>query len=451
MKKTDDVPSKSMGLLLLGTSLGNVIVILDVTVVNVSIGSIKTTLDASVAGLQWIVSAYTLVFAALLLSGGALCDRYGARTTFIAGLTVFTLASLFCGLAGSVEMLVLARALQGVGAAVCVPASLALLSKAFPEPASRAKAISIWGGIGGLALAAGPVVGGTMVASFGWPSVFFLNLPVGLLAIWLTLRHSSKDRHHGSKGIDILGQLFAIPALAGVTFACIESGTYGWGDPRVVGGLICSALSLPIFLLIERRSKQPMLPLDLFLSKTTSAAFFVGFVMNFSYYGFLFALSLFFQDVKGYSPLLTGLTFLPMTALAVFVNLGAGTIIARLGPKPPLIAGLILTTLGYLLLTRMGEDTAYIRFVGPMLAVGVGSALSLPSFTVAVMANVPSRRGGIASGVLNACRQAGGVLGVGIFGSFVAGKSFESGMHSALLISAALVAVAGFASILFVD
>ena len=441
--------SFSPALTLAGTSLGFVLVILDVTVVNVALARIEATLGTDIAGLQWVVNAYTLVFASLLLTGGALGDRLGAKRVFIAGFVLFTAASVACGCATSIGALVGARIVQGIGAALCVPASLALLNACFPEAAARARAVSIWAGAGGAAMAAGPVVGGLLVDRLGWPSIFFLNLPLGLVGIWLTAGFTPPAPLRRGRGLDPLGQILAIGALGGFTVACIESGPLGWQHPLVVSGLVCFVLGAALFLRVEATSADPMLPLSLFRSRVVSVACLVGLLANFAYYGLMFVLSLFFQSAKGYSPLATGLAFLPMTALITVANMVAGRLTARFGPKPAMVAGQALAAVGYLALAGIAVETSYEAIVGPLLAAGVGVALVVPSMTAAVLGNVARERAGVASGVLNAARQTGGVAGVGLFGSLVSGPpdTLLGGMHLALVLAGTALLVGCAASL----
>jgi len=442
--------TRAANLALLGTGLGNVIIILDVTVVNVALQDIRASLGADMTGLQWIVSAYTLVFAALLLSGGALSDRLGARRGFTIGLAIFTASSLACGLSLGESMLTAARAVQGIGAALSVPGSLALLGELFPGKAERARAISLWGAIGGLSLAAGPVVGGALIHILGWRSVFLINVPIGLAAIWLTLRHARPSPANPTRNLDLPGQALALPAIAGVVFACIQAGSVGWRSEQVWMGGAITLVAAIAFVLTEARRPQPMLPLRMFRNATLNAGFLLGFVMNFAYYGFLFALSLYFQEIRYLSPLQTGVAFLPMTVLAVIVNLFSGRLIARHGPRMPLVLGTSLCTLGYAALCWMTQHSPLITMMVPMLVIGVGSALTLPAFTVAVMGAVAPGRAGVAAGVLNAARQLGGVLGVAIFGSLISATSFIGGLHLALGISAGLVCCAALLAFRFI-
>lgn len=445
-------PSLSPRLTLIATSLGLVLVILDVTVVNVALESIQTSLRTNVTGLQWIINAYTLVFASLLLTAGALGDRFGAKRVFVAGFALFTLASLACAVAGSINILIAGRVAQGVGAALCVPASLALLHASFPDSAARARAVSIWAGVGGLALAAGPVVGGIVVDRFGWPSIFFLNLPFGLLGIWLTLSYAPSGSTAPDRKLDLAGQVLAILALGGLTLGFVESGALGWTHPLVLSGFGCFLVAGTLFLLTEARSADPMLPLSLFHAPVVSACCLVGLLTNFAYYGLMFVLSLFFQATKGYSPLMTGLAFLPMTALVTVANLFSGRLTARFGPRLPMVTGQALAACAYLALAGIDGKTSYSLIAAPLLAAGIGVALTVPAMTTAVLANADPQRTGIISGALNAARQTGGVIGVGVFGSLVAGRPEQqlAGIHAALLLAGLALGAGAIVSFIYI-
>jgi MFS transporter, DHA2 family, methylenomycin A resistance protein len=440
----------SQRLTLVATSLGFVLIVLDVTVVNVALERIQQSLGTDVTGLQWMVNAYTLVFASFLLTTGALVDRLGAKRIFLIGFTLFTAASLACGLAGSVTALVVARVAQGFGAALCLPAALALLNVSFPEAASRARAVSIWAGLGGVAVAAGPVVGGLMVDRLGWPSIFFLNLPFGVLGIWLTVAHAPPAPRTPDRGLDLFGQLLAVLALAGLTLAFTEAGALGWMHPIVLAGFVCFLVATPLFLLIEASGGDPMLPLSLFRSAEVSVSCFVGLAVNFAFYGLMFALSLFFQMAKGYSPFATGLAFLPMTALVAVANLVAGMLTARFGPKLPMTVGQALAGAGYLALAGIDAQTPYSAIVGPLLAAGVGAALTVPSMTAAVLSSAGKQRAGTASGTLNAARQLGAVVGIGVFGSLMSAQNNGSvgSMRIALMLAALTLGVGCLVSLL---
>lgn len=437
----------SPGWTLVAASLGFVLVVLDVTVVNVAMERIRLSLETNVTGLQWVLNAYTLVFASLLLTAGALGDRLGAKRVFVAGFVLFTAASLACGLSRGIAVLIGARVIQGIGAALCVPASLALLNAAYPEPAPRARAISIWAGVGGLAVAAGPVVGGLMVYRLGWPSIFFINVPLGLVGIGLTLLYAPSGPKAPGRGMDLAGQLLAVLALAGVTIGCVESGALGWTHPLVLTGFGGFAVAGTLFLIVQARSAEPMLPLSLFRSPAVSVACWTGLTVNFAFYGLMFVFSLFFQTVKGYSPLMTGLAFLPMTALVTVANLVAGHLSSRFGPKLPMMMGQAIAACGYFALLGITSATRYGVIVAPLLAAGVGAALTVPAMTAAVLENAPRQQAGIAAGALNAARQTGGVIGVGVFGSLLASRIGQplGNVHLALLIAGLALCAGCFA------
>jgi MFS transporter, DHA2 family, methylenomycin A resistance protein len=429
---------RSPRLALLATSLGFAIICLDVTVVNVALRRIQQTLASDSAQLEWVLNAYTLAFASLLLSAGALGDRLGARRVFVAGFAVFTLASLACGLTSSAVALIAARTAQGVGAALCVPSSLSLLSAVFPDAKSRAKAVSIWAGTAALALGAGPLMGGLLVSLFGWRSIFLINLPFGALGIWLTLAYAPDTLRNPARQLDPAGQLSAAAALVALTFAVVEGGRYGWASPRVLTSIAGFVVFGLVFVLVERHQRQPMLPLSLLRIPAVIASSFTGMALSFGYYGLMFAMSLFFQRVWHYSPLATGLAFLPMTAVVTVANLVSGALTARFGHRLPMVLGQALAAVGFFSLGWIGSGTAYLMITGPLLAIGVGVALAVPSINTAVLAHVDAGFTGIASGVLNTARQIGGALGVGVFGALVSGA--EDGMIRGLRVA---VIVAG--------
>lgn len=434
--------TRSPRLALLAASLGFVIICLDVTVVNVALERIRDTFSVNATELEWVLNAYTLAFACLLLSAGALGDRLGARRVFVGGFALFTLASVACGLSTGAAMLVAARAAQGVGAALCVPSSLSLLNASFPEPRARAKAVSIWAGTAALALGAGPVVGGGLVDRFGWPSIFLINVPFGIAGIWLTLAHAPDTVRNAARRFDLMGQMLAVGALAALMFGVVESGRLGWGSPAVRTGIACFVVFGVLFVLVEKRQRHPMLPLSLFQIPAVNVSSAIGLSLNFGYYGLMFAMSLFFQSVREYTPLETGLAFLPMTAVVTVANLASGALTARFGYRLPMAVGQALAAAGFLALGLIEVSSSYLAITAPLLAIGVGVALAVPSINTAVLANVDARSVGIASGVLNTARQIGGALGVGVFGSLAAGAAGNliGGLHAAVMLAGAFLA-----------
>lgn len=433
---------------LLAASLGFVVVLLDVSVVNVALDALRQEFATDVLGLQWVINAYTLVFAALLLTSGALGDRYGARRVFLFGILLFTLASAVCGLANSLLLLVIARLGQGLGAALLVPNSLSMLQQAFPDPEQRSRAVGWWGAIGGISLAAGPVLGGLLVTHVGWRSIFLINLPIGLVGLYLTLRYVAPHAGRHRRSLDWGGQSAAVLALAALTMALTEAGAFGWDHALVMGSLLLAVIATLGFIWIEARSRSPMLPLALFRIPTFAVASVAGVVVNFAYYGLIFVFSLFFQLQQHRSAQLTGLAFLPMTAVLMAVNVLAGRLITRLGARTLMVVGLALAALGYALLMPVSVAGSYWLLVIPMLLAASGIALMVPTMTNATLSAVDASRVGIASGVLNAARQVGGMLGVAIFGYLVrdtAADAFMRGMHLSIGIAVVLLL---FASVL---
>lgn len=428
---------RSPRLALLAASLGFVIICLDVTVVNVALARIRVSLAMDSTALEWVVNAYTLAFASLLLTAGALADHSGARRVFVGGLGVFTCASIACGLSHNAALLIASRLIQGAGAALCVPSSLALLGAAFPEGEARAKAVSIWAGTAALALGAGPLVGGLLVDRFGWPSIFLINVPVGVAGIWLTLAHAPDTVVNSGRRIDLAGQMLAVVTLAALTYAVVESGRLGWTSSTVLSALALSAVMGASFIAIEAWQDQPLLPLTLFRNAAVTVSALTGLSLNFGYYGLMFAMSVFFQDVRHDTPLETGLAFLPMTAVVAVANVVSGRLAARFGYRVPMIYGQVLAALGYVSLLSVRADGSPLVTALPLLAVGIGVALAVPSINTAVLANVAPSYVGIGSGVLNSARQIGGVLGVGVFGLLVRPESNDlvHGLHVAVMLA----------------
>jgi DHA2 family methylenomycin A resistance protein-like MFS transporter len=431
------------GALLTALSLGLVVVLLDVSIVNVALDQIRGLMDDGVAGLQWVVNGYTLAFAGLLLTGGALGDRFGARRLYLAGFALFTLASLGCGLAPSGPVLIAARVAQGLGAALLVPCSLTLLTHAYHDPHERARAIGIWGAVGSMAMVAGPVVGGLLIALFGWRSIFLVNLPIGLVGLWLTQRFTVETEGRHSRALDLPGQILAIIGLVALTGAIIEGEPMGWASPVVLGGFALFLAAGAAFLWVEARSPAPMLPLGLFRQSTFSAASFIGFQVNIAFYGSLFLLSLYFQGPLGMSPLVTGLAFVPMTGLTGLINIVAGRIAARWGARLPIVTGLGIGTAGFAALAVvLTPASTYGGIWWPLLVIGFGMALVVPPLIAAMLATVERTRAGVASGVLNAVRQTGGAVGVAMLGAISGGGDSTAGMRVAMLLCAGLLALA---------
>jgi MFS transporter, DHA2 family, methylenomycin A resistance protein len=436
---------------LLAICLGYFMVILDATIVNVALPSIARDLGGGVGSLQWVIDAYTVVFAGLLLSAGSIGDLVGSRKVLDTGLALFTAASAACAVAPSVGALVGARVAQGVGAALMVPSSLALLRAAYPDVAERARAVGAWGAVAGVAAASGPILGGVLVTIADWRVVFVVNLPVGLLAMWLSYRHLPKAGERSDAGLDPAGQVLGVLTLTLLTLGLIEGGSSGWGSPLALIGLIGFVPALLGFLAVERNARHPMLPLNLFSNRTFSGATFVGLAINLGFYGELFALSLYFQRVRGFSALETGLALLPEGVFVAVSSMLSGRLTSRIGPRVPMLGGLLVGASGFAALIVAGRSTPYTVLVPGLVAVGIGMAFTMPAATAATIESAPADRAGIASGVLNAARQAGGAIGVALLGTLLAGSAFVSGLHLAMAASAASFLTGAAVAALVVD
>ena len=418
--------------------IGTFVTILDSTAVSVALPTIGHRLGGDISGLQWVVDAYVLIFAALMLTAGAISDRIGASRAFGLGLAVFTVASAACGLSPTLTALVVARLVQGAAAAIMLPASLSLVRQVHPDPTARARAIALWTAAGGAAIAAGPVVGGVLTGGLGWPAIFFVNVPVGVAGLVGLLRAPRSPSRPAP--IDLLGQLTSVLALAALTFAVIEAGS-GFGPP-VVLAVATFVIVGTGFLVVESRGRHPAVPLGLFRIRAVAVCTATGFALNFAFYGMVFVLTLLFQQVRGASPVAAGLMFLPMTALVTVINIVAGRLAARFGPRLPMVLGELILAAGLLGLLIVGPATATVTLLLLLVPLGIGGGLTVPAMTTAMLEAVPADRSGLASGILNSARQVGGALGVAVFGAFVADPArFLSGMRLSLVIGAALVVV----------
>ncbi len=439
------VPSKlAASLTLAAMSLGYGVVQLDVTIVNTALNSIGTSLGGGVSELQWVVSAYTIAFAAFILTAGALGDRIGAKRVFMAGFAIFTAASVACALAPDAAILIAARCVQGLAAAILVPNSLALLSHAYVDERARGRAVGVWAAGASLALTAGPLIGGGLITLIGWRSIFFVNLPIGLAGLWLTWRFAGETTRSAQREIDLPGQIAAIAALGTLAGAIIEGGSLGWKNPFVIAGFVASALFATLFVWREVRAPQPMLPLSLFRNRVFASASAVGLLVNVAIYGLIFVLSLYFQQVNGLSAFATGLAFVPMLGAVLPVNLIAPRVTERIGAPATIALGAALSAVGCLAILGIEPDTSYWAICLQLIAMSTGLGLLVPPLTSTLLGSVEKSRSGIAAGVLNATRQTGSVLGVALFGSLV-GQSggFMTGFHASLIISAGLLLTAG--------
>ena len=456
---TDPRPPEQLALssargrwVVVATVLGSGMAMLDSTVVGIALPSINRAFHGGLGSLQWVVTGYTLTLAAFLLLGGALGDRYGRRRIFAVGVVWFALASACCGLAPGVAWLIGARVVQGVGGALLAPASLAIIQASF-RPEDRARAIGAWSGLGGVAAAAGPLVGGYLLAVASWRWVFFINLPVAALVLAVTFRHVPESRDPNSTGgVDVPGVALGAAFLAGLTYGLIEAPTRGWSSPAVVAALALAAVTAPAFLVVEHRRARPMLPLELFRSRQFSGANAVTFAVYGALGGALFLLPIELQVVAHYSPLDSGLALLPLTLVMLVFSARSGQLSARIGPRLQMTLGPFVVGAGLVLLTRATEPGSYLTQVLPaVLVFAVGLAIVVAPLTATAMGAAPVEHSGIASAVNNVVARAAGLLAVallpllsGLTGAGALGATaLATGFRTAMLISGAVSAAGG--------
>src|SRR6266480_1895637 len=409
---------------LLALCLGYFMTILDVTIVNVALVNIKEQLSANVTGLQWIVDGFAL----------------------------FTLASTLCSLAPTLLVLQIARTVQGLGAPLLVPYSLALLNTIYTDARKRAQAIGVWAAVASIGALSGPLLGGVLVNAFGWRSIFLINLPIGILGFLLTFRSIAPSTPQGGRSLDLPGQLASILALGMLTFALIEGNSLGIMSPPILAAYTGSMLFFLLLLLREKTTSHPMLPLALFQERTFSATNVVAVCQTFTFTGFLFVISLFLQQVKHYSPSLTGVALLPSFGCALLATSLSGTLMPRIGAKCVMVIGLLLSALGCFGFVLVDSQTSYVLLACLLAVLGFGLASVLPAMTEAAISHAPRAKSGIAAGMLNVSRQVGGVFGVAILGTLVGNqRMFLSGMHLAFVIAGGVLVLALGAAWVFVS
>jgi EmrB/QacA subfamily drug resistance transporter len=446
---------------LAAVSFGLFMIMLDNTIVNVALPSIQRSLHLQISELEWVVTGYALTFGALMLTGGKLADLLGRRLIFVVGLGIFTLASLGCGLAGSANVLIGARVIQGIGAALMNPSTLSIITVTFP-PRQRGTAIGIWAGISALALAIGPLVGGLITEHINWNWIFFINVPVGAVAIVaaFALIDESRDTSHEQRP-DVLGLASSAVGLFALSYALIEANTYGWTSARILGAFVLAAVALGAFILLERHQRLPMLDLSLFRNRGFSGANAVMLLVGLAMFGVFFYVSLYVQQVLGYSPVEAGAAFLPWTLLIILVAPQAGRLSDRIGARSLVTTGLLVLAGSLFLFSRMGEHESFWGLLPAMLLGGFGMSVSMAPTTAAAMSSVRADKAGIGSAVLNSMRQVGGSLGIAVMGAIVAAGisssvrsgeprpiAFLNGFHHALDLGAVIALVgAGIAAI----
>jgi EmrB/QacA subfamily drug resistance transporter len=424
----------------------------DNLVVMTALPVIRTNLHASLTQLEWTVNAYTLTFAVLLLTGAALGDRLGRRLMFVVGLGIFTAGSAAAALSGSATVLDLSRALQGVGGAIVTPLTLTILSAAVPRE-KRGLALGAWGGIGGLAVALGPLVGGAVVEGLSWQWIFWLNVPIGLVLTPLALTRLTESRGPAGR-LDLPGLVLASAGLFGIVWGLVRGNSVGWGSPEIVGALTVGAVVLALFVLWELRAKAPMLPMRFFRSRTFALTNVASLFMFFGMFGSIFLLAQFFQTVQGYSPLQAGLRILPWTAMPIFIAPVAGALSDRIGGQRIMGVGLALQAAGLAWIASVSTPTVpYADLVAPFFLSGIGMALFFAPVANVVLSAVRPQEEGQASGAQNAIRELGGVFGVAVlasifthYGGYGLPQEFVDGLRPAVAVGAAIVGLGALAA-----
>jgi EmrB/QacA subfamily drug resistance transporter len=435
-------------------AFGLFMIMLDNTIVNVALPSIQRDLNIGISELEWVFNGYALTFGVLMLTGGKLADLLGRRSIFIAGLVIFTLASLFCGLATSAAWLIAARVVQGAGSALMNPATLSIITATFP-PRQRGMAIGIWAGVSAMALAIGPLVGGLITEHWSWNWIFFINVPVGVLAVLLTriVVDESRDTSADQR-LDLPGLLSSGIALFALTYGLIEANAYGWGSARILSLFAVAAVGFVVFVLLERHQRSPMLDLALFKNSTFAGANSVMLLVGLAMFGVFFYNSLFIQNIIGWSAVQTGASFLPMTVLIILVAPLAGKYSDRVGSRWLMGFGMVLLSTSLFIFSRLDATATFWNILPGLLVGGFGMALVMTPTTAAAMGSVPVDKAGVGSAVLNSGRQVGGALGIAVMGAIIAASvhalpgtpegtaDFVTGYQHALTV-AALIALAG--------
>jgi EmrB/QacA subfamily drug resistance transporter len=434
------------------TVLGSGIAALDATVVNIALPTIGRDFHTGIAALQWVMTSYILTLTAFLLIGGSLGDRFGRRKVYLIGIVWFALASAACGLAPSAVVLIITRVLQGVGAALLTPGSLAILEASF-TPADRARAIGAWSGLGGVAIAAGPLIGGYLISAASWRWIFFINVPIAAVVVALGARHVPESRDPSMTGrLDYAGALAAVVFLSGITFAFIEAPTLGWASPAVLTMALLGVAGLVAFLAREHRAAAPMLPLSIFRERQFAATSAVTFIVYAALTGATFLLPLVLQIVSGYSPLASGLALLPLTVIMLALSARSGQLATQIGPRLQLSVGPFIVGAGLAMLTFSTSGSSYVAYVLPAVVVfGLGIAITVAPLTATAMSSAPTQHAGIASAVNNDLARFGGLLAVavlpalaGITGSvYLHPDALAAGFRVVALISGGLCAAGG--------
>ncbi len=439
----------SFALVVLASSMAFVVGQLDVTIVNVALPAIGASLHAEVAGLQWVVDAYAIAFAAFMLSAGAFGDRFGARRAYQLGMALFGLSSIACAAAPGVLALDAARAAQGLGAAIMLPNSLALLNHALAhEPARRTRAIGYWTAAGAISIALGPVLGGLLVGTVGWPAIFWVNVPLCVLGAWLSTHLHETPPAAARAPLDLGGQALATLALAALIATLIESRALGAGDVRVWAGAGATAVLAIALALVERRAAAPVIAVDLFRLRDFRNAVFFGSVANGTYYGAIFVIALYLQHARGFTPMQAGLAFLPLTAGFFLSNVLSGRVNVRFGTRKPMIAGALVDLAGFGVLALASTTSSLAPMLLGFLLIPSGMGLAVPAMTTTVLSAVDKSRSALAAAILNTARQSAGAVGVAVFGALAHGDAAQvtAGLRITCLVSMAALGLAAWAA-----
>ena len=438
---------------LVAVGLATFMTYLDNNVTNVALPTIQRDLHLSVAGLEWVVSSYILVFASLLLAGGRLADVFGRRRLFVTGLAIFTLASLGAGLAGSGAVLIATRLVQGLGAALMVPTTLAIIVATFDDRRERTQAIGVWAAIGALALAVGPLIGGLISQHLHWGWIFLINVPVGAITLALGLFAIAESRDtSATRRLDLPGLAASVVALFSLTYGLIEGHDKGWTSGTILGAFALAAVAGAAFLFVESRSHQPMVPLSMFRSRVFSGGIGTTMVWAFGIFGIYFFTSLYLQDVVGFSPTKAGLAFVPMALCVAAFSPISGPLAARFGVYRIVSFGLVLNAIGLFLFWRLGQHTSFGALMPGFVLFGAGSGLMNAPLTNAALGAVPQERAGMASALLNNSRELAGLLGITVIGAVLrsrqgvalshgvpAPSAYLDGYHAGLVVTIALI------------
>lgn len=413
-------PSPARRLLILGIcSTALLVVGLDTTAVNIALPAIREAFGSSLSGLLWTVDAYTLVVASLLILGGATADRLGRRRVFQAGLGLFSLGSLLCALAPSLELLVAFRVLQAIGGAMLSPVALSIIRNVFDDPRERARAIGVWGAAYGISMALGPVVGGFLVSAISWRAIFFVNLPIAVGAIALTAIFVPESRAPHPRRIDLVGQLLVIAGLSTLTYGVIEGGRVGFGATQVVVTLAVAVACCAALVAFELRRREPLLEMRFFTSAPFAGAGATAVGLFAATGGFLFVNTLYLQNVRGLSPLHAGLFLVPMAAMSMICAPLSGRLVGRFGPRPSLLIGGVAVAAAGLMLTGLSATTSVPLLIGAYMVFGIGSGLVNPPITIAAVSGMPPAQAGVAGAVASTSRQIGTTIGVAVFGAVI--------------------------------